>query len=93
MKEMMGHMDILSAFNVAINVPMLTSEDIRKVLQVLDVFSPEEVEQAVNVVAGEMPIKKLLMLVEMSKQGGSDQGASGKIDLVRFEECYMDLAQ
>lgn len=35
MKEIMGLMDILSAFNVAIHVPMLNSADIRQVFGLL----------------------------------------------------------
>jgi hypothetical protein len=46
----------------------------------------------------QIPIKKLLLLIEMSKQAGAGGGSSAndldkKIDLTRFEECYLDLSQ
>ncbi|CAM6081989.1 unnamed protein product [Calypogeia fissa] len=91
MKHVMDAMGISLAFNVPISVPSLSSEDIKRVLLDRDVFAPSEVDKAVNVVAGEMPIKQLLMLIEMSKQGGEGQGSSGKIGLRRFEDCYNDL--
>jgi vesicle-fusing ATPase len=98
MKRVMEEMDIFSAFNVSINVPMLNKEDIGKVLKDLKVFAPSDLDKAVDVLSNEMPIKKLLMLVEMAKQGGSGEGSSAmdfddKIDLSRFAECYNDLAQ
>ncbi|CAM6084262.1 unnamed protein product [Calypogeia fissa] len=93
MKEDMGDVGILSAFQLSIPVPNLNSSDIKTVLLGLDVFAPEEVDKAVNVVGGEIPIKTLLMMIEISRQDGSGQRSSDRVDLRRFEECYGNLAQ
>ncbi|CAM6128014.1 unnamed protein product [Calypogeia fissa] len=92
-KEVIGAMDILSAFTVSIHVPTLTSNDIRKVLLGVDGFVSEEVDQAVTLVGGEIPIKKLLVIIELCKQSRSGQGSWDRIGSRRFEECYNDLAR
>ncbi|OAE30121.1 hypothetical protein AXG93_1112s1390 [Marchantia polymorpha subsp. ruderalis] len=98
MRSVMESMDVVSAFNVAVHVPMLNHEDIKKVLAGLNVFAPRDVDSALAVLDEEMPIKKLLTLVEMSAQGKSGEGAEAvyagkeKIDISRFVDCYNDLA-
>ncbi|KAL3691429.1 hypothetical protein R1sor_005080 [Riccia sorocarpa] len=96
MREILDNMDLVSAFNVSLHVPTLDHEDMRRVLVSLNVFAPEDVDAALGVLEEKMPIKKLLMLVEMAAQGGEGAeavyGGKERINLQRFVDCYNDLA-
>jgi vesicle-fusing ATPase len=87
--RVMEEMAVSAVFNVAMNVPLLSSDDTRRVLRAVDAFQPHEVESAVALLDSEMPIKRLLMLLEMARQGG--EGDGGRITFARFLECMDDL--
>ena len=75
------------------NVPVLDTDDTMRVLTAVDAFSSaEEVRSAVALLDNEMPIKKLLMLLEMARQGAGSNGGKEKLTFERFLECMQDLA-
>ncbi|CAK9857484.1 unnamed protein product [Sphagnum jensenii] len=87
-------MSLLDAFNVHLNVPQLKPADMKQVLKELDVFDPADIDNAVTALDEEIPIKRLLMLIEMAAQGG-DEGANvykghHKIELAHFFEIVGD---
>ncbi|XP_057531196.1 vesicle-fusing ATPase-like [Amaranthus tricolor] len=89
---------IRDSFSVTYNVPTLKTEDARKVLQQLNVFSEEDIDSAAEAL-DDMPIKKVYMLIEMAAQG--DQGGraeviySGKekINLSHFYDSLQDIVR
>ncbi|CAM6045492.1 unnamed protein product [Sphagnum compactum] len=88
-------MSLLDAFNVHLNVPKLKPADMKQVLKELDVFDPADIDNAVTALDEEIPIKRLLMLIEMAAQGG-DEGANvykghHKIELAHFFECLQGI--
>jgi vesicle-fusing ATPase len=88
-------MSLLDAFNVHLNVPKLKPADMKEVLKKLDVFDPADIDNAVTALDEEIPIKRLLMLIEMAAQGG-DKGANvykghQKIELAHFFECLQGI--
>ena len=63
------------------------------VLAAIDAFAPAELDSAVALLDTEMPIKRLLMLLEMARQGaGGSAKSGGRITFARFMECMNDLA-
>ncbi|XP_022876475.1 vesicle-fusing ATPase-like isoform X1 [Olea europaea var. sylvestris] len=87
---------IRDAFSVTFHVPTLKTEDTKKVLQQLNVFSSDDMDSAAEAL-NDMPIKKLYMVVEMAAQG-EDGGAaeaiySGKqkIQISHFYDCLQDV--
>ncbi len=91
--RVLDDMAVTAVFNVVMNVPVLASDDTRRVLAAIDAFSPAELESAVALLASEMPIKRLLMLLEMARQGtAGGKQASGRITFARFMEVMSDLA-
>jgi vesicle-fusing ATPase len=87
------HMGLVSAFNVVLHCPLLTSEDAKHVLHQLDAFQAHELEPAVALLDEETPIKKLFMLLEMARHGGGGGArADGNIPLDRWITCMEDLA-
>ncbi|KAJ7295855.1 hypothetical protein O6H91_Y158900 [Diphasiastrum complanatum] len=69
MSSVLESMDLVGAFNVSLHVPVLNRAAITKVLEGLDVFAKEDINNAVIALDEEIPIKRLLMLVEMAAQG------------------------
>uniref|UniRef100_A0A7S0S019 Vesicle-fusing ATPase n=2 Tax=Pyramimonas obovata TaxID=1411642 RepID=A0A7S0S019_9CHLO len=88
--QVMEMLEVNAAFNVVLNVPLLKSEDTKQVLQHAGAFAAEEVEGAVAMLEPNMPIKRLLMLLEMARAGGGG-GAGGRIALERWVDCIQDL--
>ena len=92
MPDVLESMDMTSAFDVSLHVPTLTREDTRNVLSALDVFAPGDVEKALQLIDEDMPIKRLLTLLEMAKQDRSGAGAvEGHIPMEQFAECMADI--
>ncbi|CAD7699543.1 unnamed protein product [Ostreobium quekettii] len=89
--DVLDTMGLSDVFNVVLNVPPLTlTEEIETVIQSLDVFSRADIPKAVELLgAGAMPIKRLLMLVEMARQTG-DSGAT-RISLRDWQGVLEDL--
>nr|AGO67238.1 N-ethylmaleimide sensitive fusion protein [Silene vulgaris] len=89
---------IRDSFSVTYRVPTLKTEDARKVLKQLNVFSDDDIDSAAEAL-DDMPIKKLYMLVEMAAQG--EQGGKAeaiysgkeKIDISHFYECLQDIVR
>jgi len=87
------HMGLVSAFNVSLHCPLLTSTDASHVLRQLGAFQAHELEPAVALLDEETPIKKLFMLLEMARHGGGGAAsADGNIPLDRWITCMEDLA-
>ena len=70
--EVLDTMGMSDVFNVILHVPPLRlADEIERVLTSLDVFAPSDLPEAVEQLgSGPIPIKRLLMLVEMARQAG-----------------------
>ncbi|KAF3625798.1 Vesicle-fusing ATPase [Capsicum annuum] len=85
-------------FSVTYHVPTLKTEDAKKVLQQLNVFSSEDVDSAAEAL-NDMPIKKLYMVVEMAAQGEHGGTAEAiysgkeKINISHFYDCLQDIVR
>lgn len=95
--NVLQEMAITSTFNVVLTTPLLSQNDIRRVLTKQSVFAEHEVSSAVALLPLQIGIKRLLMLLEMARQGGDDGEVGGKygerqqITFARFQECIRDL--
>ncbi|KAG5546233.1 hypothetical protein RHGRI_018423 [Rhododendron griersonianum] len=89
---------LCDAFSVTYHVPTLKTEDARKVLHPLNVFSADDVDAAAEAL-NDMPIKKLYMVVEMAAQGEQGGGAEAiysgkeKIKIAHFYDCLQDVVR
>ncbi|KAG9147070.1 hypothetical protein Leryth_005311 [Lithospermum erythrorhizon] len=87
---------IRNAFSVTYHVPTLESEDARKVLEQLNVFADEDLNDAAEALK-DMPIKKLYMVIEMAAQGEHGGCAEAiysgqqKINIAHFYDCLQDV--
>jgi len=83
--RILEEMEFMDAFNAVIRVPSVASgEEVKSVLKELNVFTPTELEIVSNSIFGEIPMKKLLMITEMARQG--EEGARAE----RFIQCMED---
>jgi len=73
--KILESMTLLDTFNVDLNVPNLKPSEMKQVLEEIEVFDPADIDDAVTALGKEIPIKRLLMLIEMAAQGG-DKGVS-----------------
>ncbi|KAK3431475.1 hypothetical protein EUGRSUZ_E03102 [Eucalyptus grandis] len=84
--------DLCNAFSVTYHVPTLKTEDAKKVLEQLKVFSEHDVDAAAEAL-NDIPIKKLYMLIEMAAQGKHGGAAEAiysgreKIKISHFYDC------
>jgi vesicle-fusing ATPase len=80
-------------FNVSLHVPALRVEEIVRVVRSLDVFNlqdiPDAVEALTSTTSKLVPIKKLLLWLEMAKQG-LEPGQ--KIPLPVWRQVLADLS-
>ncbi|KAL6538340.1 hypothetical protein OROGR_012328 [Orobanche gracilis] len=89
---------IRDAFSVTYHVPTLKTEDAKKVLQQLNVFSGDDIESAAEAL-NDMPLKKLYMVVEMAAQGEHGGSAEAiysgkeKINIAHFYDCLQDIVR
>ncbi|CAE6136652.1 unnamed protein product [Arabidopsis arenosa] len=89
---------ICDSFSVTYSVPTLKTEDAKKVLTQLDVFSEDDVDAAAEAL-NDMPIKKLYMLIEMAAQGEHGGSAEAiyagkeKIKITHFFDCLQDIVR
>lgn len=89
---------ICDSFSVTYSVPTLRTEDAKKVLNQLNVFSEDDVESAAEAL-NDMPIKKLYMLIEMAAQGEHGGSAEAiyagrdKITIAHFFDCLQDIVR
>ncbi|KAK7362829.1 hypothetical protein VNO77_04953 [Canavalia gladiata] len=85
-------------FSVTYHVPTLNTNDAKKVLAQLNVFSDEDIDSAAEAL-NDIPIRKLYMLIEMAAQG--EQGGSAeaiysgkeKINIAHFYDCLQDVVR
>ncbi|KAK3431415.1 hypothetical protein EUGRSUZ_E03296 [Eucalyptus grandis] len=90
--------DLCNAFSVTYHVPTLKTEDAKKVLEQLKVFSEHDVDAAAKAL-NDIPIKKLYMLIEMAAQGEHGGAAEAiysgreKIKISHFYNCLQDVVQ
>lgn len=87
---------IRDAFSVTYHVPTLKTEDAKKVLQQLNVFSSDDIDSAAEAL-NDIPLKKLFMVVEMAAQGEHGGSAEAiysgkeKINISHFYDCLQDI--
>jgi vesicle-fusing ATPase len=80
-------------FNVSLHVPSLRVDEIVRVVRSLDLFElrdiPEAVEALTSATSKLVPIKKLLLWLEMAKQ---DVAPGQKIPITRWRQVLNDLS-
>jgi len=86
-------MGLSAVFNVSLVVPPLRADEVARVMQQLDVFEPAEVGAAVQALTAAtsavVPIKKLLLWLEMAKQ---DVEPGMKIPVETWRTVLADLS-
>ncbi|KAG0631526.1 hypothetical protein M758_1G260800 [Ceratodon purpureus] len=96
-RDILEPMGLLESFNVHLEVPKLRPNDMKEVLKAQNFFEPHDIDIAVDALGAEMPIKRLLMLVEMAAQGREGEDAVAihkgqqKIDINHFFDCLNDI--
>ncbi|KAL4457630.1 hypothetical protein ABPG75_012495 [Micractinium tetrahymenae] len=87
----MQEMELAAAFNVALPVPRLNQAEQKSVLQQLGAFSGPEVDAAVGeLIDPEVPIKRLLLLLDLARQGQPEEERAAS--LTRWVQVLRDLA-
>ena len=79
--DVLESLELLDAFNVTLSVPPLAPSQALTVLRELGVSNAHEVESVLASVTGGLPIKKLLLVVEMALDQGLEQGKDGPMRL------------
>ena len=87
----MEQLGVAETFNVVLNVPTLRSEESRAVLEHLNVLAPSDVDAALAMLDTAMPVKRLLMLVEMAAHK-HNTAAGVHVPIDRFLQCVEELA-
>lgn len=83
--KVLEEMEFGDAFNAVLHVPnVISGSEVKSVLSNLEVFAANELEIVSNSVFGDVPIKKLLMITEMARQGPE----TGRAE--RFIQCMED---
>jgi len=96
-RDILENMGLLESFNVHLEVPKLRPSDMREVFESQQLFDPSDIGNALQALGPEMPIKRLLMLVEMAVQGKQGEDAVAihkghkKIDINHFYDCLRDI--
>nr|VDD50228.1 unnamed protein product [Brassica oleracea] len=85
------------AFSVTYDVPLLRTEDAKKVLKQLNVFSDDDMEEA-HKALNDIPIKQLYFLIEMAAQrdGRSKETIytrKEKLNLNHFFDCLEEVTE
>ena len=89
----MDDLGIAGAFNVCLTVPRLREPEMRAVLTALDAFAPADVDLAISALMEvEVPIKRLLMLLEMARQSGGGEGGGQRISITHWNQVLRDMA-
>ncbi|GIL90412.1 hypothetical protein Vretimale_18282 [Volvox reticuliferus] len=93
MNDVMESMGLNEVFNVSLHVPALRMDEMVKVLRHLDCFSVGDIPEAVNLLttvnSKVVPMKKLLLWLEMARQDVQD---GQKLSLERWEEVLRELS-
>lgn len=84
-KQLIQDMEFLDSFNAILQVPQISNkEEFKNALQELDVFEEADLEKAASAFQRPIPIKKLIMICEMAKQGNPSKM------LERFHQYIQD---
>jgi vesicle-fusing ATPase len=86
----MEEMDVAQTFNVAMHVAGLGKEEIKTVLELLGAFKGPELDIAVAELPDGIPMKKLLLLLDLARQGLPDEEAV--IPIQTWTRVIQDLA-
>jgi len=91
--EVLDSMDLSSVFNVTLHVPSLRTDEIIRVLRETSAFEvrdlPGAVERLTSICGKEIPLKKLLLWLEMARQ---EVAPAQRISLERWEQTLQDLS-
>jgi vesicle-fusing ATPase len=91
--HLLEDLQLNEAFNVTLHVSCLQSpEEYKAVLNSIDncSFTASEVDQLCDSITKPIGIKQLLMVLEMARSNGEDDGESeGKINPMAFMECLI----
>ena len=85
----MQDMDVAQTFNVALHVGALDQDEVRSVLTQLGAFSGTELEAAVAELGNMVPIKRLLLLLDLARQDLPEEQA--KVPLAKWTQVLSDL--
>lgn len=93
--DVLRDMGLRDAFNLQLSVPALNGDAVTTVLRSLDCFNGSEILQAVDIMVSltgseEVPIKKLLLWLEMARQELPDP--QGKISLQAWTKVLQNLS-
>ncbi|KAI6705124.1 hypothetical protein NL676_008086 [Syzygium grande] len=89
---------VCNAFSCAYHVPVLKTDEVKEVLEQLNVFSEDDVDAATEAL-NDIPIKKLFMLIEMASQaergGAAEAIPSGRerIKIAHFYDFLQDIVR
>lgn len=91
--DVLEPMGMNEAFNVTLHVPPLkTVKEVSHVLKSLDAFDSEDLPFAVEALGSNpMPIKRLLMIVEMARQSVDNSSSNGYVKLEDWRIVLSDL--
>jgi vesicle-fusing ATPase len=90
MKTILEDMELIDSFNVTLHIPLLKDKDeIKAVLLSSEAFEEGKVlEDALKISPDFLPIKKLLMVIEMARSKGDGEK---KITLETYEQSLFDV--
>ncbi|KAF8029743.1 hypothetical protein BT93_E2235 [Corymbia citriodora subsp. variegata] len=80
---------VSGAFSVTRHVPTLKTDEVKEVLERLNVFSEDDVHEAAKAL-NDMPLKKIYMLLEMARVRHVGAGRE-KIDMAGFHDCLRGI--
>ncbi|CAG9465335.1 unnamed protein product [Pedinophyceae sp. YPF-701] len=91
MEAVLDAMEVTSAFNVVLRAHNLSTDDAARVLVAEGAFPEAEAERAAAMLGDSVPIKRLLLLVEMARHAHGGKGG-GRVPMSQWERCISDLA-
>ncbi|CAA7061666.1 unnamed protein product [Microthlaspi erraticum] len=80
------------AFSVAYSVPLLRTEDAKKVLEQLSVFSDDDIDEAAQAL-NDIPIKQLYTVIGMAAERGGrfKDSVTEKLNITHFLDCLEEV--
>lgn len=89
--RVMQDMDLSQTFNVVLNVPALNRLEMKSVLAQVGAFTGTDLDVATTeLLEPEVPVKRLLLLVELARQGL--KAGQRSVPLARWTQIIQDLA-
>jgi vesicle-fusing ATPase len=86
----MADMDVAQTFNAALHVPALSRAEQAAVLSQVGAFTGAELEVAVLEVGEGVPVKRLLLLVDLARQGQGEEETG--VPIARWTQVIRDLS-